>query len=151
MLAERETPTIKGHCHVELRGPDGELKEVRDVENLIVTTGVTAIVERLDSTPATAQPSHIGIGTSSTAPAAGNTTLTAEATREAMTANTSSGNVLTMAAIWSAGEGIGTWAEAGVFNALTTETMYSRATFTAIPKASADTLQITWTYTFTAT
>jgi hypothetical protein len=147
MLAD--SPTIVGRCQIELRGPDGEIKETRDVDNLVVTTGLAAIIERLDSTPTTAQPSHIGIGTSGTAPAAGNTTLTGEPTREAMTGNTSAANVLTMVAIWSAGEGVGTWSEAGIFNALTTGTMYSRATYTAIAKGTNDTLQITWTYTLT--
>jgi hypothetical protein len=141
--------TLRGHCHVELRGPDGKIKETRDVHNLVVTTGRAAIIERLDSSPTTAQPSHLGIGTSSTAAALSDTTLTGEAIREAMTGNTSAANVLTMVAIWSATEGIGTWAEAGVFNALTTGTMYARATFTAIAKASADTFQITWTFTLT--
>ena len=34
-----------------------------------------------------------------------------------------------------------------MFNALTTGTMYSRATYTSIAKGANDTLQITWTYT----
>jgi hypothetical protein len=125
------------------------LKAVREEDNLIVTTGRDAIIERLDASPATATPSHMGLGTSSTAPAAGNTTLTGEPTRVALTSNTSSGGVLTMVGNWAAGTATGTWAEAGVFNALTTGTMYSRATFTAIPKGASDTLQITWTYTLT--
>ena len=142
-----DTPTIAGRCRLELCGPDGHLKESRDVQNMVVTTGLTAIIERLDSSPATAQPSHMGIGTSGTAPALGNTTLTGEPTREAMTANTASGAVLTMVALWGAGEGTGTWAEAGIFNAITTGTMYARATYTSIPKGASDTLQITWTFT----
>ena len=102
-----DTPTITGRMQLELRGPDGQLKATRDVDNMVVTTGITAIIERLDSTPATAQPSHMGIGTSGTAPAAGNTTLTAEPTREVMTGNTSAGNVLTMVALWSRRRGRG--------------------------------------------
>lgn len=138
-----------GKCYVELFDENGDLKDIRDIPNLIVTTGRDAIIERLDSSPTTAQPSHMGLGTSSTAPAAGNTTLTGEPTRVALTSNTSSGGVLTMVGNWSAGTATGTWSEAGVFNALTTGTMYSRATFTAIPKGASDTLQITWTYTLT--
>lgn|SRR5262245_50671733 len=145
-----EAPTIKGHCHIELRGPDGELKEVRDVENLIVSAGRDAIIERLDSAPTTAAPSHMAVGTGSTAAAAGQTTLTTELDRNALTSNTSSGGVLTMVGNWAAGDATNSAiAEAGVFNAASTGTMYSRATFTAINKGASDTLQITWTYTLT--
>jgi hypothetical protein len=144
-----DNATIRGKVRIELRDRRGRLKELREVDNLIVTTGRDAIIERLDSSPTTAQPSHMGLGTSSTAPAAGNTTLTAEPTRVALSSNTSSGGVLTMVGNWSAGAATGTWAEAGVFNASTTGTMYSRATFTAINKGASDTLQITWTYTLT--
>lgn len=146
-----ENLTLKGVCRVELFDENGDLKEFREVENLIVTTGVTAIIERLDSSPATAQPSHMGLGTSATAPAAGNTTLTGEPTRVALSSSTSAGAVLTMVANWAAGAATGSWAEAGVFNALTVGTMYSRATFGTIAKGASDTLQITWTYTLTAT
>jgi hypothetical protein len=142
---------IGGRCYVELFGPDGELKDSREIPNLIVTTGTTAIIERLDSSPTTAQPSHMGLGTSGTAAAAGNTTLTGEPTRSALTSSVSALTVLTMIANWAAGSATGSWSEAGVFNALTTGTMYSRAVFTTIVKGAADTLQITWTYTLTAT
>jgi hypothetical protein len=146
---QADAAVLKGHCLIELRDADGNLKETREVDNLIVTTGRDAIIERLDSTPTTAQPSHMGLGTSGTAPAAGNTTLTGEPTRVALSSNTSSGGVLTMVGNWGAGAATGSWQEAGAFNAITTGTMYSRAVFTTINKGASDTLQITWTYTLT--
>jgi len=146
---------LVGSVYVELFDEDGDLKDVRDEHNLIVTTGVTAIIERLDSSPTTSQPTHMAVGTGSTAPAAGNTALGAEIAttgRQALTSNTSSGAVLTMVANWAAGQATNSAiAEAGVFNASSTGTLYSRATFTAINKGASDTLQITWTYTLTAT
>ena len=140
---------LVGRTHVVLRGPDGEVKEERDVENLIVDTGRNAIVERLDSAPATSQPTHMGIGTGAAAPAAGNTALGTELDRNALTSNTAAANVLTMVGDWAAGDGTGAITEAGVFNAASTGTLYSRATFSVINKAAGDTLQITWTYTLT--
>lgn len=149
MLAETEL-TLHGRCLVEVRGPDGEIKETREVDNLVVTAGRDAIIERLDSTPATGQPTHMAIGTGSTAAAAGNTTLGTEIDRNALTSNTSSGGVLTMVGNWAAGDGTNSAiAEAGVLNASSSGTLYSRATFTAINKGASDTLQITWTYTLT--
>jgi hypothetical protein len=141
---------IVGTCHVQLFDGEGNLKDERLVENLVVTTGRDAIIERLDSSPATTQPTHMAIGTGATAPAAGNTTLGAEIDRNALTSNTASGGVLTMVGNWAAGDGTNSAiTEAGVLNAASTGTLYSRATFTAINKQAADTLQITWTYTLT--
>ena len=141
---------IRGACHVVLRDKDGNLKAERHVDNLVVTTGRDAIMERLDSSPATSQPTHMAIGTGSTAPAAGNTALGAEIDRNALTSNTASGAVLTMVGNWAAGDGTNSAiAEAGVLNAASSGTLYSRATFTAINKGASDTLQITWTYTLT--
>lgn len=144
-----DNATIRGHVRIELRDKHGKLKQLREIDNLIVTTGRDAIIERLDSSPTTAQPSHMSLGTSGTAPAAGNTTLTGEPTRVALSSNTSSGGVLTLVGNWGAGAATGSWSEAGVFNASTTGTMYSRAVFTTIAKGASDTLQITWTYTLT--
>jgi hypothetical protein len=67
----------------------------------------------------------------------------------ALSSNTASGGVLTMVANWTAGAATGSWSEAGVFSAITAGTMMSRAVFTTINKGASDTLQITWTYTFT--
>jgi hypothetical protein len=146
----REDLTIKGTCHVQLFDENGELKEERRVDNLVVSAGRDAIIERLDSSPATSQPTHMAVGTGSTAPAAGNTTLGAEIDRNALTSNTASGGVLTMVGNWAAGDATNSAiAEAGVFNAASSGTLYSRATFTAINKGASDTLQITWTYTLT--
>jgi hypothetical protein len=146
----RDELDIRANCHVRLYGPDGRLKARRDVCNLVVTTGRDAIIERLDSSPATTQPTHMAIGTGATAPVAGNTALGTEIDRNALTSNTASGGVLTMVGNWAAGDGTNSAiAEAGVFNAASSGTMYSRATFTAINKGANDTLQITWTYTLT--
>jgi len=121
---------IVGKMTAVLYDEDGNEKDRREVDNLIVTTGVTAIVQRLDSSPATGAPSHMGLGTSGTAPAAGNTTLTAEPTRVVLSTNSSSGAVHTMVASFGAGVATGSWQEAGVFTAISSGVMYSRATVT---------------------
>lgn len=146
-----EALTLVGHVLIEVRDEHGHIKATREVENLIVTTGRDAIVSRLASSPGTAVPVGMAVGTGSTAPAAGNTALGAEIDRNALTSNTASGGVLTMVGNWAAGDATNSAiAEAGVFSTSTTGgTMFSRATFTAINKGASDTLQITWTYTFT--
>lgn len=148
--AAEDSFTIQGHMRAELRGPDGEIKAIREVDNLIVSAGRDAIIERLDSAPTTAQPTHMAVGTGAVAPAAGNTTLGAEIDRNALTSSTAAGGVLTMVANWAAGDATNAAiTEAAVLNAAAAGVMYSRATFAPIPKGANDTLQITWTYTLT--
>lgn len=142
---------LTGHVTAVLRDPYGCVKQTVETTNLITTAGRNAIVERLDSSPATAAPSHMAIGTGTTAAAAGDTTLQTELDRNALTSNTSSANVLTMVGDWAAGDGTGAITEAGVLNAASNGTLYSRAVFTVINKGAADTLQITWTYTLSVT
>jgi hypothetical protein len=137
------------NVHIVLRDSDGNLKQEERCHNLITTAGRNAIVERLDSSAATEVPTHMAIGTGTNAAAAGDTTLQTELDRNALTSNTSSGNVLTMVGNWAAGDGTGAITEAGVLNAAANGTLYSRAVFSVINKAAGDTLQITWTYTLT--
>lgn len=146
----RLSDQITGHVRVELRGPDGELKEVRDVANLIVDTGRNAIMDAVLASPTLGKPTHMAVGTGAVAPAAGNTALGAEIDRNALTTKTRSGGVVTMVGDWAAGDGTNTAiTEAGIFDAASTGNLHSRATFTAINKQAADTLSITWTWTGT--
>ena len=145
---------IVGHMHLELRGPDGKLKAVRDVENLIVDGGRDGIMDNLLAAPTLIKPTHMGVGTGVTAPAAGQTALVAQIDRNALTSKTRSLGVVTMVGDWAAGDATNAAiTEAGIFSDVTlndaTRPMYARATFTAIDKQAADTLQITWTFTGT--
>ena len=151
-IEQPDEGVIYGHMRAVLRGPDGKIKTVREVKNLIVDVGRDGIMEQLVAAPATAKPTHMAVGTGAVAPAAGNTALGAEVDRNALTTKTRSAGVLTMVGDWAAGDATNAaLTEAGVFNAASGPSMYSRATFTAIDKQAADTLQITWTYTGTAT
>lgn len=132
-----------------LRGPDGEIKHEETIHNLIVTTGRSAIVDRLAS--GTVTPTHMGVGTGAAAAAAGDTALGAELDRNALTSKVAATNVLTMVCDWAAGDATGAITEAGVFSAAAAGTLFSRAVFSVINKAAGDTLQITWTFTLTAT
>lgn len=142
---------LRGHITAVLRDGDGRVKQTVETDNLITTVGRNAIVERLDSSPATGQPTHMAIGTGTNAAAAGDTALQTELDRNALTSNTSSANVLTMVGDWAAGDGTGAITEAGVFNAASGPSLYARAVFSVINKAAGDTLQITWTFTLTVT
>lgn len=144
------TDPILANVLVELRGPDGEIKETREIHNLIVDVGRNGIMQQILASPTISKPSHMAIGTGATAPAAGNTALGAEIDRNALTSKAGNVGVVTMVGDWAAGDGTNSAiAEAGIFDAASTGNMYSRATFTAINKQAADTLSITWTFTGT--
>lgn len=140
---------VRGHLHIVLRGHDGQLKEVLDTSNLVVTVGKEGIAAQLLETPAFAKPGWIAVGTSATEAKAEQTALGAEiaASREALTSKTRAANVITMKSAWGIGVGTGTIVEAGIFNASSAGNMYARSVFGAVTKAAADSLEITWTLT----
>ena len=139
---------ITGEVFLELFGPDGELKETRRTRNLVVTTGRNHIADQLSASPGQGAMSHMAVGTGTGAPAAGDTTLGTELDRNALTSRTDSNNVVTYVGDWAAGDATNSAiTEAGIFNAASNGTMLARATFTAIDKQAADTLQVTWTVT----
>jgi hypothetical protein len=138
---------LVGHVMVELIGEDGQVKEQREVNNLITTVGRNSIVDQLLASPTLGKPTHMEVGTSGTAEAVGNTTITGGFGRVALTSKLRATNVLTMVANWGAGASTGALQEAGIWDALTSGTLWSRATFTTINKGASDTLQITWTWT----
>jgi hypothetical protein len=137
-----------GHVLLVLRGPDGEVKQIEEVSNLVVDAGKAHIADRLSTTPTGAAMGWMAIGTGSTAPAAANTALGTEIDRNALTSALDTTNVVTYVGDWAAGDGTNSAiAEAGIFNASSVGTMLARATFTAINKGASDTLKITWTVT----
>lgn len=135
-----------GRLVITLTGPDGVVKETREIENLVVTVGKSYIASRMKDATATAM-SHMAVGTTNTTPAVGDTTLAAEAGRVALTSTNVTSNAVTYAASFPAGTGTGALVEAGLFNASSSGTMLARTTFLVINKGAADTLGISWTVT----
>lgn len=134
----------KGRLVIEVRDQiTGELKERREVNNLVVTVGKNWIASRMTATP-TAM-SHMSVGTSSTAAAAADTTLGAEAARVALDSQATVSNVTTYTATFPAGTGTGAITEAGIFNAAAAGTMLARTVFAVVNKGAADAMTVTWT------
>lgn len=144
--------TLRGHVRLELRGPGGDIRAVREVDNLVVSAGRDAAADRLLAAPTISPPSHMGVGSGATAPALGDTALQTEVDRQALTSWTRAGRVLTAVANWAAGEAThAALTEAGLFSGAgapdATHPMYLRATFGAMEKTADDTLAATWTLT----
>jgi hypothetical protein len=148
MKAE-ELVKLTGRLHVVLTNEEtGEQREY-DFTNLVVTAGKNWIAARMKDTGSPAQMTHMAVGTTSTAPAAGDTTLGGETARQALTTagGSVSNNVVTYAATFAAGTGTGSLVEAGLFNAASVGTMLCRTTFSVINKGASDSMTITWTVT----
>jgi hypothetical protein len=139
---------VTGQVHVELFGPDGNVKDERVVSNLVVDAGENHIADALSSAPGQGAMSHMAIGTGAAAAAFGDTALGAEIDRNALTSRTDAVNVVTYVGTWAAGDGTNAaLREAGIFNAGAAGTMLARAVYANIDKQAGDTLTITWTVT----
>jgi hypothetical protein len=146
-LGVEDTLRLRGHVLVEVfDGETGELKDSRESTNLILTAGRNMIADRLLASPSLGKPTHMGVGTSGTAPAAGDTTITGE-DRNALTSKTRNTNVVTFVGDWAAGEATATLQEAGLWDAASGGVLVGRVTFGSIAKGANDTLKVTWTWT----
>jgi hypothetical protein len=151
----KELVKATGKLNIEIKGPDGKVKESVYIPNLVVTTGKNFIANRMKDTVSgftqKAQMSHMAVGISNTAPNVADTTLADELARVALT--TAGGSVasavVTYAATFNPGTGTGAIVEAGIFNDDGTPggDMLCRTTFAVVNKGADDTMSITWTVT----
>lgn len=144
-----DTLKITGAVSIKLLDKGGNVLETREIPNLVVSAGKTFIASSMlkTTTNTPTAMTHMAVGTSSTAPAAGDTALGAEAGRVALASSTSSANVVTYTATFPAGTGTGALVEAGIFNAASAGTLLCRTTFSVVNKGAADAMSITWTIT----
>jgi len=129
----------------------GDVKDSREIKNLVVTAGKTFIAAAMlkTTTNSPAAMTHMELGAGTAAAAAGDTTLqTAIAgSRTALGSATSATNVVTYVASFPAGTGTGAVTEAGIFNASSAGTMLCRTVFPVVNKGANDAMTITWAIT----
>ena len=140
----------EGKLEIVLRDKDGNVKNVLNVPNLVVTVGKGYIASRVSSNTTNVM-SHMEIGTDATVPDAANTTLGFAVANSRTALNVSGGTVSTTQIVYTAvfGPGIGTGAltEAGIFNAASIGSMLCRTTFPVVNKDISDSLTISWKLT----
>ena len=140
---------LRGDVALVLRDKDGNVKDERNIKNLIVDSGLNFICDRMknDETAMT----HMALGSGSTAAAAGDTSLGSQlGSREALDSDTVSSNTITYTSSFEAGDATGAVTEAGIFNAASGGTMLCRTVFSVVNKGADDSLSVTWTITLTA-
>jgi len=141
---------LRGDVAIVLKDKDGNVKDSREIHNLVVSAGLTYICSRMAGTSSSVM-SHMALGSGTTAASAGQTDLVSIlGSREALDSSTASSNTITYVSSFEAGEGTGAVTEAGIFNASSGGTMLCRTVFAVVNKDSDDTMSITWTITLTA-
>lgn len=152
-MKKEEFVKLTGGVHVQLIGPDGKVKQEHINHNLVVTVGKTYLATWLAAASQAGKfMSYVGLGTSSTAAASGDTALGAELAGGGYARQigvlTSASNVWTNTVTFSPGVGTGAVTEAGLFSAVTSGTLFAHQVFSVYNVAAGDTLQITWSVTF---
>jgi hypothetical protein len=137
---------LTGKLSIVVTGPDGKVKDTREINNLVVTTGKGFVASRMVGT-ANAVMSHMAVGAGSTAAAVGDSALGSELGRVVMTTPTASGAVATYVGNFPAGTGSGAVTEAGIFNAGSGGTMLCRSVFAVVNRGADDGMSITWQVT----
>lgn len=148
-----ENLNVRGDLSIVLRDANGNVKDSREVNNLVVNAGLAYAISRMVGT-AKAVMSHMAVGSGTTAAAGTQTDLVAIlGSRKALTSTTISGTnneKVVYVASFAAGESTGAVTEAGIFNAGSAGDMLCRTVFSVVNKGADDTLAITWTITLSA-
>lgn len=135
-----------GNVDIVLCDHNNNIKQHIECKNLVVSVGKSWIASRMINASSPTM-SHMGVGTSAVVPSAGNTSLSAQVARVALTNTTRTTNQITYSAFFPAGIGTGSLTEAGIFNSSILGDMLCRTVFDTINKDVSDTLTINWTVT----
>ena len=143
-----ESINLTGKLNIVLLDQFGNVKDTRDVKNLVVTSGKTVIASRMAGNTSPLM-SRMAVGTSSVAATISDTTLgtAVAAGNVALDSTTATTNTLTYVATFPAGTGTGALTEAAILNASSSGNMLCRTTFSTVNKAIGDTIVITWNVT----
>lgn len=148
----KEKVCLKGHYKFTLRDIHTGEVQVFEYENLIPTVGRTMIANNLANTSPTnvMYAKYIELGSGTTAPANGDTTLETSVYRNAVASRTNASNIAYVTAFFNATETSGTYREAGIFCDGTasagTGVLLSRVAIN-VTKTTSQTLTIDWTLT----
>ena len=152
-MQTNENLKMLGQVDLVLKDKDGNVKDSREIKNLVVNTGLAFIISRMSGTTKGVM-SYMALGSSTTAAAATQTDLlTMLGSREVIDSTTISGTnneKVVYVSSFEAGKATGAVTEAGIFNASTAGDMLCRTVFPVVNKQADDTLSITWTLTLSA-
>ena len=141
---------LSGELSIVLRDEHGNVKDTREVKNLVVNAGLAYIISRMVGTAKNVM-SHMALGAGSTATAPGQTDLISLlGAREDLDSTTIAGTnneKVVYVSSFEAGDATGAVVEAGIFNALTDGDMLCRTVFPVVNKGVDDSLTAVFTFT----
>ena len=145
---ESEVLKLKTNLLIELRDEHGNLKDRREIHNLICTVGKQELL-KASTAKYVNQFSYMVIGTGTGAANIADTyaTFTSPTYSTVITPTNPDANTLQFQYTYAAGTGTGAITESGLLDSNTTGKLLCRQTFSAINKAAADSLQMTWQIT----
>lgn len=148
-----ESLKLSGALSIVLTNKDGNVKDSREVKNLVVNSGLAYIISRMVGTSKSVV-SHMALGAGTSAAAASQTDLVSMlGSREPLDSTTITGTNLEKVqyiATFEPGDATGAVTEAGLFNAASGGDMLCRTVFPVVNKAADDQMAITWTITLSA-
>lgn len=144
----QDRSSIKGRVYIDVLYENGDTRRI--VQDNVVTNNGRDRIAALLSQSSTTFPSHIAIGTGTTAVAVTDTAMETEVDRNALTATTDSSGVVTFQCFFSKSEANGsTISEVGLFDAASSGTLICHAILGAtVVKDNTISITVTWTITF---
>jgi hypothetical protein len=144
---------LSGQVSIVVTDKNGNVKDSREIKNLVVDAGLAFIISRMVGTTKGVM-SHMALGAGTNAAAGGQTDLTSMlGAREAIDSSTITGAInekVQYIATFEPGDATGAVTEAGIFNAATGGDMLCRTVFPVVNKAADDQMAVTWTITLAA-
>lgn len=144
----QEKPSVKGRVYIDVLYENGDTHRI--VQDNVVTNNGRDRIAAIISQSSVVFPSHIAIGTGTTAVAVTDTAMETEVDRNALTATTDASGVVSYQAFFSKTEANGsTISEVGLFDAAAGGTMICHALLGAtVAKDNTISITVTWTLTF---
>ncbi len=142
---------VKGRWFISLYGPDNELKQYEENDNVITLNGLSGLVSHMVEATAAATTftfRYVAIGTDATGEANTDTALGTELTRHTATVSHGSNGIYRLTATFPSGTGTGAIAEYGVLDSNAAGTLFSRDTAAVVNKGANDDLVVTTEITF---
>ncbi|TXH09441.1 MAG: hypothetical protein E6R03_16850 [Hyphomicrobiaceae bacterium] len=144
---------LSGELSIVVTDKNGQVKDTRQVKNLVVNAGLAYIISRMVGT-AKGTMSHMALGAGTNAAAAEQTDLTSMlGVRETLDSTTIIGTnneKVQYVSTFEPGDATGAVTEAGIFNAANGGDMLCRTVFPVVNKAADDQMAVTWTITLSA-
>jgi hypothetical protein len=139
---------LKGNISIKLYDKDGNLKDERDINNVIVTVGKNYLAAWLAAASQAGKfMSYVALGEGTTPAAAEDDDMEDPLSPRILGTLSANNSVWQSIAVYNPGVCTGAITEAGLFSAITAGTMFAHQVFGTITKTELDSLTLTWQVT----